>query len=82
MLAELLSKNDLTLRGKIKADLADCQHEQIIESSAHALSFDVDTLRKKILPVSSCATAINIDSPPAADFTFVITPDTKISTGI
>jgi len=79
LLEELLSKNNFKLNGKFRADLADCQHEQIIESSSHALSFDVDALRSKLSHVNNWPTVINIDAQPAADFTFVITPNTKFA---
>ncbi len=77
-LEELLSKSGFIIRGKLRADLADCQHEQIIENSPHALSFNVDALRSKMSHISNWPTIINIDPQPAADFTFVITPETKL----
>jgi hypothetical protein len=76
---ELLSKNGFTLKGKFNADIAECQHEEIIETSPHALSFDLDALRSKSSAIKNWPTVINIDAQPAADFTFVITPGTKLS---
>jgi len=78
-LQELLRDNGFTLRGKFNADLAECQHEQIIQSSPHALYFDMDGFRNKLSEINNWPTVINIDAQPAADFTFVITPETKLS---
>lgn len=79
LFSEILKRHHFVLRGKYRAELADCQHEQIIQNSVHSLSFDMDNLRKEFLTLGNWPTVINIDSQPAADFVFVITPNTMFS---
>ncbi len=78
-LEHILGNAGFILKGKYKADLADCQHEEIIESSQHALAFDLEGLRTKLPAISKWPAVINIDSLNGADFVFVVTPDSKFS---
>ena len=78
-LEQVLSHAGFILKGKYKANLADCQHEQIIEGSQHSLSFDLEGLRTTLPVISKWPAVINIDPLNGADFVFVVTPNSKFS---
>ncbi len=71
----LVKQAGLVSKGKYKADLSDCQHEEIVETSVHALS--LDTLRTKFPYMSKWPSVINIDQQAPSDFVFVLTPSSQ-----
>ena len=73
-LALILGDAGLTVKGKYRADLADCQHEQIVENSTRALSLDISAIRAKLPCLQNWTNVINIDKQAIADLIFVVTP--------
>lgn len=75
----LLRQSGLISKGKFKADLCECQHEQIIENSVRALRADLDGLHNQMPCLNNWPTVININPQTNGDITFVITPGSKFA---
>ncbi len=73
-LALILADAGIIVKGKYRADLAECQHEQIVENSVHSLSLDINAIRTKLPSLHNWTNVINIDKQATADLIFVVTP--------
>jgi LCP family protein required for cell wall assembly len=61
---------------RIRADLADCQHEQIIQTSAKPPVDAFDKLKEQVPEVAEFPEVINLDSTAPGDLAIVISPQT------
>ena len=75
----LLKRAGLISKGKYKAELADCQHEQIVENSVRALAIDLESMRNQLPCLNNWPAVVNIDSMSNNDLTLVITPNSKFA---
>jgi LCP family protein required for cell wall assembly len=62
------------VRSRVRADLGDCQHEQIIQTSARLSGDALDKLKSVVPTVAEFPTFINLDSQSAVDLTIVVSP--------
>jgi LCP family protein required for cell wall assembly len=74
----LANSSGLKVKYRYRADLSDCQHEQIIENTARVDDSAVDNLRHQITCLAQWPAVINLDSQAASDLTFVVSPQTYV----
>jgi len=70
----ILTSFGYKVRSRIKADLADCQHEQIIQSSARVRGEMLDKMKEQIPTIAEFPTTINLDALASTDLTIVVSP--------
>lgn len=66
------------VRYKIRTDISDCQHEQIIQNSLRADDQLTLRLRHTIPDLKNWATAVSLDLHSPTDFTLVLTPSSDL----
>jgi polyisoprenyl-teichoic acid--peptidoglycan teichoic acid transferase len=67
------------VRSRVRADMADCQHEQVIQTSARLTAEYLDKLKNVVPTVEDFPTAINLDSQAPTDLTIVVSPQTHFA---
>jgi len=67
------------VRSRIKADLADCQHDQVVQTSARVSEDTLDKLKNVVPTVADFPTSINLDSTAPTDLTIVVSPQTHFA---
>jgi len=76
----MLEKAGIPAKNKYKADLSDCQHEEVVENTVHSLNINLESVHKKLPCIKDWPTVVNIDPQTSNDLTLVITPNSKFST--
>jgi hypothetical protein len=79
-LETIATQRGYKVTGKIRADLSDCQHANIIENSNRVDDQSVKRLREEIVCVANWPKTINLDPLTGADITLVVSPDTLVET--
>jgi LCP family protein required for cell wall assembly len=66
------------VRNRYRADLAECQHEQIVQQTNRAALDNLDELRERLPFVAEFPVVVNLDYETSTDLVMVIAPDTNI----
>jgi len=77
-LEDLANRSGFKVKGRIRGDLADCQHEQIVQNSKRIVVNGVEKLKDKLLCVSAWPTVVNLDPQLDTDITLVLTSQSVI----
>jgi LCP family protein required for cell wall assembly len=72
----ILTKMGYSVLGRVRADLSDCQHDQIIQSSIKPSAKDLSKLREQIPAIAAFPTVINLDTEASTDVVIVLSPNT------
>jgi LCP family protein required for cell wall assembly len=74
-----LTKAGYKVRSRIRVDVSDCQHEQIIQSSKRfALGENLEKLQVDVATLQDFPSVINLDAKAPYDLIVVVGPDTTI----
>jgi LCP family protein required for cell wall assembly len=63
------------VRCRVRVDLADCQHEQIVQNSARFPVDGFDKLKRQIPAIAEFPDVVNLDGQAPSDLTVVVSPE-------
>jgi LCP family protein required for cell wall assembly len=74
-----LKEKDINVRYLQRADLADCQHEQVIGNSFRADDDLTNKLKESVAELEPYAVVVHLEHKASSDFVIVISPTTVIA---
>jgi len=78
-LEKQMTKAGYKVRGRIRVDSSDCQHEQIIQTSKRfALGENLEKLQGDVTTLQDFPSAINLEAKVPYDLVIVVSPDTAL----
>ena len=77
-LAALATSSGFNVKNRMRIDLADCQHEEIIENTARSNEEVLTKLKSQLPCLSAWPSVIKIDTQSPTDITLVLSPSSVI----
>ena len=77
-LATLATAAGFNVKNRMRIDLSDCQHEQIVENTARSTEEVLDKLKAQLPCLSAWPSIIRLDSQSPTDITLVLSPNSFV----